>query len=567
MTKNKKYFPDWYQDIPHKKSYRSIFKWGSLKEFKHPNFRLYELMRDSFGMSDKDFEVINDLGVEKVEYNIPIIMGLNHIKAFERIVGSQNVFRDDYSRLSTSYGKTMYDILRLRKKIVENLPELVIHPRNKSDVIEIVDYCDKHKIPLYIYGGGSSVTRGTECIKGGITLKISTHMNKVVEINDINQTVTCQPGIIGKELEKILNRAMENFDSKRNYTCGHFPQSFEYSTVGGWVVTRGAGQNSTYYGKIEDIVLSQEYITPVGTIKTRDIPAKATGPDIDHIMMGSEGAFGVLVSVTLKIFRYSPRTRKRFSYVFKNWDSALNAFREVMQSECGFPSVFRLSDPEETDIGLKLYGIEDSAVDKVMKIKGYKPGDRCLLLGSADGDKKYTKTVAKNVKKICKRYGAMNSTAHAVKMWEHGRFKDPYLREDLQDFGIIIDTLECAINWSQLTRVYEMVRGYIKGRPETIAMTHISHSYAQGCNLYFIFIAKMAYEEYLLFYNGLLDTIEASGAAMSHHHGIGKSLAPWFVKSIGDEHLAILKTIKNHFDPNNIMNPGGTLGFDLGEEK
>jgi alkyldihydroxyacetonephosphate synthase len=367
----------------------------------------------------------------------------------------------------------------------------------------------------------------------------------------------------GPDLEKTLNNAKELFNAKRSYTCGHFPQSFEYSVVGGWVVTRGAGQNSTYYGKIEHIVISQEYVTPVGTIKTKEFPADATGPDIDQIMIGSEGTFGVLVSVTLRIFRYMPENTKRFSYIFKNWEDAQGAIREIMQSESGYPSVCRLSDPEETDIGLKLYGVEGTIIDSIINMRGYKKGERCLFLGTTDGNKKFAKLVKQNVHRICKQYSAMSLTSYPTKKWEHSRFKDPYMREDLLDFGVIIDTLECSVNWKNLEHVHSIVRQYVKSRPQTICMTHMSHCYPQGCNLYFIFIAKMEREEFILFHRGILDSIQKSGAAMSHHHGIGKLFAPWLEGQIGKNELEIYKSLKKHFDPNNIMNPGGTLALDM----
>ena len=179
-------------------------------------------------------------------------------------------------------------------------------------------------------------------------------------------------------------------------------------------------------------------------------------------MIGSEGAFGILVAVTLKIFRYQPEDRSKFSYMFKNWSDAVEAVREIMQGEFGFPSVFRLSDPEETEIAMRLYGIEGTIIEKLLAVKGFKKGEKCMLLGLADGDKSYTRVVKRNIHKICKKYGAMYTTKFVTEAWEKGRFKDPYLREDLQDFGIMTDTLECAVSWDNLQQVYEGSRGFAK---------------------------------------------------------------------------------------------------------
>jgi alkyldihydroxyacetonephosphate synthase len=334
------------------------------------------------------------------------------------------------------------------------------------------------------------------------------------------------------------------------------------------VVTRGAGQNSTYFGKIEDMVICQEYVTPIGIIRTDEYPAVATGPSIDEIMMGSEGAFGILTTVTLRIFKYMPENQRRFSYIFKTWEDGRNAAREVMQGQFGFPSVFRLSDPEETDVALKLYGVEGTVIDRMMSLRGYKPMERCLLLGFTDGEKSFTKVVKRKIHSICKKYGAMYTTGYVTKGWEKGRFKDPYMREDLQDYGVMTDTLECAVSWDNMQKVYEGVRKYCKSRPNTICMTHISHFYPQGANLYFIFIAKInEIDDYLDYQYGILDNIQKYGAAMSHHHGIGKMTAPWLEDQIGTNQMEVFRALKRHFDPDNIMNPGGTLGLDLEESR
>lgn len=560
--------PDWCHEAPPAGTYRSILKWGAPDAFKHPNQRLFRLMKKTFGMTDEDFKTPINTGYEPVQFDRPIGLSEAQIEAFREIVGEANVKTDDYSRLQIAYGKTMLDAMRLREGIVENIPDIVLHPRSKEDIVKIVAYCNEQLIPVYVYGGGSSVTRGVECMKGGVSLDMRIHMNKVIRFSEINQTITVEPGMSGPDLEKTLRDAPARFGATRAYTCGHFPQSFEYSAVGGWVVTRGAGQNSTYFGKIEDMVICQEYVTPVGIIETKEYPALATGPSIDDIMMGSEGAFGILVSATLKVFRYMPENQRRFSYIFRNWEDARNAAREIMQGQFGFPSVFRLSDPEETDVMMKLYGVEDSPINKILTMRGFKPMERCLFLGFTDGETRFTKVVKRNVHRICKKYHAMYTTGVVTKAWEKGRFTDPYMREDLQDYGILMDTLECTVNWEQMEEVHEGVRAFCKSRPNTICMTHMSHVYPQGSNLYFIFIAKMGtIQEYLDYQYGILDHIQKFGASMSHHHGIGKMTAPWLEGQIGRSQMEVFRTLKRHFDPHNIMNPGGTLGLDMPDEQ
>ncbi|MCQ2566990.1 MAG: FAD-binding oxidoreductase [Mogibacterium sp.] len=561
--------PKWIKNAAPADSYRSIFRWGDPEFVKYPKESLFNLMKDTFEMSDADFAQYNmDTGFDKVELpDNPPQMDEKHVKAFREMLGDAKVSQSDYDRLSVAYGQTAYDLMRMRQHRIENLPDIVLYPGETEEVEKIVAYCVENSIPLYVYGGGSSVTRGVECIKGGVSLDMRRNFGKVLNFNEIDQTITVQAGMSGPKLEEALNNAKTRFGAKRAYTCGHFPQSFEYSSVGGWVVTRGSGQNSTYYGCISDIVLSQKYATPQGVVETSHYPREATGPNLNQIMMGSEGTFGVLTEVTLKVFRYMPENRHRFSYIFKDWETAMDAAREMMQKECGYSSVFRLSDPEETNMMLRLYNVDDTPLAPMLDVFGYKDMERCLFLGFTDGEKGYSKNVAKNIAKIALKHGGMPLTGYVCKSWEKGRFNDPYLRDTLMDFGIVTDTLECSVNWSNMEKVHREVRKVCHALPHTVVTTHMSHCYPQGANLYFIFITPMTdAEEFRRYHTTILDAIQKSGAAISHHHGIGKMFAPWLEGYVGKTEYGVFRAIKDYFDPDYIMNPGGTIGLDL-EEK
>ena len=560
--------PDWYEEAPKPGSYRSIFKWGDPLGFKHPNQRLYNMLKGVFELSDDDFRSKSKEGHERVVSNQDIKLTPEIVNAVTAIVGSENVNSDDYSRVKFSTGQTAEEAIRLRDCVNGPLSDLVVHPRDKHDISKIVAICNKERIPIYVYGGGSSVNLGFQPVKGGITLVMQTHMNRIIELNEVNQTVRVQPGMLGPDYEKSLNEAPRIFNAKRPYTGGHFPQSFEYSSVGGWVVTLGSGQQSSYYGDAYNLVVSQEYVTPVGDIITLDYPSTATGPKVNDIMKGNEGGFGVLVELTMKVFRFMPENRGNFAFIFPNWDSAVNASREVCQAEFGMPSVFRISDAEETEIALKLYGVEGTPLDRIVQFRGFKPMQRCLCIGHTEGEKGFARHVKKKIKAICKQHGGMYITGYPVKNWQHGRFRDPYLREDLQDFGITTDTLETGVTWDILNKVHKEVREFIKNRPRTICMTHASHFYPQGTNLYFIFIGKFKdVDDYKTFQEGIIDRIQKSGGSLSHHHGVGKMIGPWMEQHLGKTQMDLLKAIKKHLDPNNIMNPGGQLGLDTPDRK
>jgi len=219
---------------------------------------------DRYGLTKELLSKPGDFGLEHVEDTVPVSLAAEHLAFLSQTCGEENLKTDTYTRVKRSYGQGMIDALRLRRKIVENIADVVVAPRSQAEIEAIVSYANQHFIPIYVFGGGSSVTRGYEATKGGICIDMSVHMNRLVSLNEIDQTVTVEAGMWGPKLEDLLQNAVEKLGAKRNYTVGHFPQSFEYSSVGGWVVTRGAGQNSTYYGKIEDMVLDQEYVTPRG---------------------------------------------------------------------------------------------------------------------------------------------------------------------------------------------------------------------------------------------------------------------------------------------------------------
>jgi len=562
--------PKWIKEIAPEDSYRSIFRWGDPAHFKFPKESLFNLMKDRLGVTDDDFKQYNlDTGLDPVDFGGEYApkMAEEHVEFFKSVYGDQ-WSQSDYDRLSVAYGQTAYDLYRVREHKFDSLPDIVLYPSESSQIEKTVEYCAKNKIPLYVYGGGSSVTRGVEPVCGGVSLDMRRNFQKVISFNEVDQTITVQAGMSGPNLEKHLNNAVTEFGAKRAYTCGHFPQSFEYSSVGGWVVTRGSGQNSTYYGCISDMVVQQKYATPRGRILTSRYPREATGPDLNQVMMGGEGTFGVLTEVTLKVRRFMPENRVRFSFIFKTWDIAMDFAREAMQCEAGFSSVFRLSDPEETNMMLRLYNVDETPLHPILEKLGFKDMERCLFLGFTDGEKGYSRNVAKNIYKIALKHGAIPLTGAVCKSWEKGRFDDPYMRDSLHDFGIIIDTMECCVNWSNMAQVHRDVREVCHKRPNTVVTTHMSHCYPQGANLYFIFISKIGdSQEFKEYHASILDAIQKSGAALSHHHGIGKLFAPWLQGNLGENEYGILRTLKDYFDPDYTMNPGGTIGLDLPEEE
>ncbi|MDA3834974.1 MAG: FAD-binding oxidoreductase, partial [Spirochaetales bacterium] len=452
MKKKTSFTPGWRETPPSPGPYRSMFKWGDPNTWKHPNSGLYRVIKECFGLTDEDFSYYRNSGDKKVELSGQTAPGIpaEHVTYFTDLLGSENVSLDAYERVFYSYGKSMEEAKELREGRQHHIADAVLHPKSVKQVEQIVSYCSAFHIPLIPFGWGSTVNLGVSAPKGGVVLVLKTHLNKVVKVNEMNKTATVQAGISGSELEQALNHAAQLFGTRRNYTNGHFPQSFEYSSVGGWIVTCGAGQESSYYGDAIDLVLSQTWVTPKGTFTTDRFPASATGPKIDDLMKGSEGTFGILVEVVLKIFYHQPNTKYPFGYIFPSWEQAKEAVREISQGEFGLPGVFRLSDPEETGIGLKLYHIEGTALDTIMKVLGYKEGQRCLLLARSCGEQGFAKHVRRKAGRICRSHKGLPLTGYPVRKWDKSRYLDPYKREVSDDFVITIDTMETRLTWDSL---------------------------------------------------------------------------------------------------------------------
>ncbi len=565
MAPAKEFRPAWRDDPPKPGSYRSLFKYDPAKTL-HPSPAWVALFKESLGMTDDDFSRRQYEGDEQVALDQPSRLDQGRIEALRNIVGPENLQTDDYSRAMFGHGKSLDEDMDMRRGIVRAAPDAVLHPRSKEDVRKIVEYCNSRKIAITAYSGGSTVVLGIRPDQGGVVLVLKTHMNKLLGINETNQTAVVQPGMMGNAYEEALNRAPERFGARRRYTGGHFPQSFEISTVGGWIASLGSGQASTYYGDVYDLVLCQEYVTPAGGIKTLAYPAAATGPKVNDILKGSEGAFGILVEATMRIFRFMPENRQRFAFLFPSWQAAVDASREIMQGEFGLPAVFRISDPEETEVMLKLQGISGTLGDRLLAMRGYRPMERSVLIGTAEGEAGFAKQVQRRVAALSRRQGAMSLTGYATKRWEAGRYADIHMREDFVDFGIVVDTLETSVAWDGLDRLHRAVRAKVKKRPRTLCLTHASHFYPQGTNLYFIIILRPERpEELALLRAEMVDAIVQSGGSISHHHGVGKLFAPWMEEHLGTAQMDVLRALKRHFDPNNIMNPGGQLGLDLEE--
>ncbi len=553
------FFPEWTSAPPEPGSYRSIAKLGRPDQVKLPTEKYYTLLKNELGVDDAFFQKKKNDGNMPAVLKEKLTVSAEMIQKLEKICGSDNVQTDAYNRIKYGHGKLQEETFNLKRGVVHASVGAAVHPRNKKEVIKIVNLCNKSKTPLYVYGGGSSCNKGFLPDRGGLTLVMNTHMNKIIEVNGENQTCRAQAGCMGPDLENALNNAKSLYGTEHNYTCGHFPQSFEISSVGGWSLALGSGQASTYYGDAADMVLAMEVVTPAGVISTSDYISTATGPKVVDMIKGSEGNFGIVIELTIKIYRYMPENRKYFGYIFPDFESAVKATKKISQGEFGMPAVLRISDSEETEHAFQLYP-QPGIVESFLKLRGLKPGKRCLCYGTIEGDADFSKLVKKKIHKISKNCNGINIGGTAAKEWYKDRYSTYLLAEAVTDYDIIMDTIETPVRWDNIHYIHDKVYEYAHSVPGTLCISHASHFYPTGTNLYFIFSIKGSVEDYMKYRSGLIDAMVNAGGSCSHHHGVGRLMAPWIEKFLGKEEMDVIRALKKHFDPNGIFNPGHPFG-------
>ncbi|MFX0122013.1 MAG: FAD-binding oxidoreductase [Candidatus Hodarchaeota archaeon] len=478
------------------------------------------------------------------------------------VLGQERISDDLWERITSSLGQSYVEMLRSRFFDVHSIVELVIFPRSHNDIVNTILLANEFSIPVSTVAGASTVTLGVEPNPGMIAVNLK-HMNNLLEVNQDSQYIIAQSGISGPKLESLLNQ--------KDLTLGHFPQSFEYSCLGGWVATRGAGQNSTLYGKIEDMVMGMKFVTGSGkTLMTRIAPARATGPDINQILTGSEGSYGIISEVTLRVWKFPQQTHLA-AFLFKSFEEGLYAFKEILQN--GYrPAVMRISDSEETHHNIMAQTLMRDPPRmpflyrnflRYLEKRGYRVGSRCMGVMSFEGEKDLVALTSKKAKSYAKKYGGYYIGSRPAKSWHKRRYELPFIRDPLIDYGILIDTFETSITWDRILDLYAAVRKELK--PECpILWTHGSHFYQSGANLYFTLVTPQEenneIEQYNRIKKKILDTFQEYGGTLSHHHGIGRSFKNWLSQEIGLVGINILKNTKNCLDPNGIMNPG-VFGF------
>lgn len=467
---------------------------------------------------------------------------------------------DDLDRLAHARGRGFSDLVRLRSGSVPRLPDAVARPEDGAQVETVLRRAAEHGIRVIPWGGGTSVTGGVNVLAGDepvVTLDLE-RLSGLRSFDEVSGLATFGAGTSGPQVEAAL--------APLGFTLGHFPQSWELSTVGGWVATRSSGQESLGYGRIESLVAGLQLAAPGGRLDVPTLPASAAGPDLRHVVMGSEGRFGVITEASLRL-RRRPETTRVAAALMKDWRRGVEAARHLVQSGCGL-SLLRLSDAPETEVAMSI-GLGKSAwgplVRAWLKVRGFHRGACLLLLGASGGEAQVDDALARARIQIAS-FGSAWLGERPGKKWLHERFRHPYLRDGLFDHGIGTDTFETAAPWSQLGTLYGAVRQALKtstaeGEREIPVLCHLSHPYRDGASLYFTFFFRCpkdpdtAIERWADLKRRATDALQGAGGTLSHHHGVGSWHAPWYGGEVGQDGLRLMHRLAREMDPQGVLNP------------
>jgi alkyldihydroxyacetonephosphate synthase len=457
------------------------------------------------------------------------------------LLGKENVLTDDATRRLRTRGKSTPDLLRQRSGDLSDAPDAVVRPGTHDEVQALIALAVKHHVALVPFGGGTSVTGGLVARREGFNGVLSLdliRMTAMREVDKVSMTVVLEPGLRGPEAEALLGA--------EGLTLGHFPQSFEFASIGGFAATRSSGQSSAGYGRFDSMVVGLTVATPQGTLDVGSSPMNAAGPDLRQLVLGSEGAFGVITGVRLRV-RTLPTEKVYEGWQFPSFVAGAAAFRSLAQTG-NLPTVLRLSDEMET--ALNLAG-QDQA--------GSNAAGGCLAIVGWEGTdiagKRATVTAA------LEALGGVNLGEERGQTWAHGRFHAPYLRDSMLDVGVLVETLETCTFWSNADRLKADVTAALTEAlgEKTIVLCHISHVYETGCSLYFTVAAPEAEDplaQWLPAKAKASDAMIAAGATITHHHAVGTDHKPWLAEEIGPIGVSILRAVKAELDPTGVLNPG-----------
>jgi len=523
---------------------------------------LWAYLVNSTGIENDRGLKVSNANLESIKLSEPVLNN-NFLKILKGILKPEQMQYDFYERLIHTYGKSFRDLWRIRNGIVDRSPDIVCYPGTEEQIQAIVAAATQFDVVLIPFGGGSNIAGCLEprdCQNRMVLSLDMQHMNKVLEVDSYSMTARIQAGVRGPNMEEQLNQ--------HGMTLGHFPDSFEFSSIGGWVATRSAGMQSDKYGKMEDMVIALKMVTPAGTIVTRPVPKCSNGIGINQLCIGSEGIFGVITEVTVQV-HHLPARKQFHGWLFPDFESGISAVYEATLQNIA-PSMTRLNDAQKTALSFS-YKTRGSFMQQLLSrmlllhlkfVKKFSMDKVCLMLAAFEGDN--INTQIKKISAIYKKHGAVPLGTSPGKSFEKSKYDFPYFRDFVMDYGVTADVSETATTWKNLLPLYyhtqkSIQQAIIDTGSKAWCGCHVSHTYKTGASLYFTFAFKQSsavLNQYLQVKKSAEDAFIKFNSTLSHHHAVGYEHMPWISDDISATGIKAVQGIKTTLDPKNIMNPG-----------
>jgi alkyldihydroxyacetonephosphate synthase len=458
--------------------------------------------------------------------------------------------------------------VRLRHACGQSLPDWVAFPSSEEEVAQLITFAVRGGAHLIPYGGGTSVVGHVNPSPGDapvLTVDMS-RINRLLALDEMSRLATFGAGVAGPRLETNLRA--------RGYTLGHFPQSFEFSTLGGWIATRSSGQQSLYYGRIEELFAAGRLLSPAGRLDMPPFPASAAGPDLRQLVLGSEGRLGIVTQAALRVSPL-PEREDFHAIFFPDWGQGVAAVRAMAQARLPL-SILRLSDAVETATTLALAGQERlvNLLEQLLRLRGLGP-DKCMLLMGITGRDQAVKVARKRTVELARAYGGVHVGRKMGEEWRKSRFRTPYLRNTLWERGYAVDTLETATRWSDVAYTAGAIRRALRDGLKEVGervhgFSHLSHIYPDGASIYVTYLFRLPQADssqpgidpdetlrrWRLLKAAASDVIVAAGGTISHQHGVGVDHLSYLPAEKGRLGMAALRSLCRTFDPEGVMNPG-----------
>jgi alkyldihydroxyacetonephosphate synthase len=477
--------------------------------------------------------------------------------ALVEVIGPGAVLEDRLARVQHAGGRSYADLWRRRQGDAVAAPDAVVRPASHEEIVAVLRVAVEHGLAVVPFGGGTSVVGGVEPERGPFDALISLdlgRMDRLVDLDEHAHLATFEPGIRGPAAEAELRR--------RGYSLGHFPQSYAYASIGGYVATRSAGQASTGHGRIDEKVHALRVAAPAGELRLGRAPASAAGPDLRHLLVGSEGVLGVITEATLRVGR-APEVEVHEAVAVRSFAEGVALLRDLVHAGAA-PDVARLSDEVETRVyAEQTEGVKGVALRRWLRLRGY--GDGCLVVLGWDGPAEQVALRRALARPVVAEHRALRLGTRPGDAWAHGRFAGPYLRDELMDRGVLVETLETAATWTAQPGLYQAVRTALTdamagfGTP-ALVLCHVSHLYETGCSLYFTWLGRQAAGRELEQWRAAKDAasraIADAGATITHHHAVGTDHRPYMAAEVGDLGVEVLAAVKRVLDPAGVLNPG-----------